>query len=121
MTRAQLTSQPKFVMFGSHGKSHVHLSRIDPASARIEIEESRRVLQEILGRTVRLIAMPFGDFNSNTIEACRLAGYTHVYTLSPENIDPSRPKFVRGRVSVDPTDGPIEFFEGQWCVRVVKP
>jgi peptidoglycan/xylan/chitin deacetylase (PgdA/CDA1 family) len=110
MTRAQLTSLPEFVTLGSHGMSHVRLSRIDPASARIEIGESRRLLQEIHGGTVRSISLPFGDFNLSTIEACRLAGYDHVYTSIPKNIDPSKPGLVRGRVRVDPWDGPIEFF-----------
>jgi GT2 family glycosyltransferase/peptidoglycan/xylan/chitin deacetylase (PgdA/CDA1 family) len=126
MTRAQLISQTEFVTLGSHGKSHARLSRIDPNSARVEIEGSRRLLQEITGGTVRLISMPFGDFDRSTIEACRLAGYDHVYTSTPENVDPSKPKVVRGRVRVDPWDGPIEFFlkvngAYEWLSRLRLP
>jgi N-acetylglucosaminyl-diphospho-decaprenol L-rhamnosyltransferase len=110
MTRSQLTSLPQLVTLGSHGVRHLHLTRIDQASARIEIEESQSRLQETFGQAVRLFAVPFGDFNPDVMEACRLAGYDHVYTTIPENVDPSMPKIARGRVKVDPWDGPITFF-----------
>ena len=78
--------------------------------ARSEIEDSRHLLQELLGRAVSSIALPYGDFNPSVIKACELAGYENIYTTIPENIDPTLPKLVRGRVGVDPSDGPIEFF-----------
>ena len=110
MTHAQLTSQSELVTLGSHGMYHSYLSSIDQNSARTEIEESRRLLQQIIGRTVSSIALPYGDFNSNVIKACASAGYQNVYTTIPENIDPLIPRLARGRVRVDPSDGPIEFF-----------
>ena len=110
MNHAQLASQSELVTLGSHGMYHSYLSRIDLDFAQMEIKESRRLLQEILGRNISSIALPYGDFNSSVIEACALAGYENVYTTIPENIDPSIPKMVRGRRAGGPSDGPIEFF-----------
>ena len=76
----------------------------------VRLKSSRHLLQELLGRAVSSIALPYGDFNPSVINACELAGYENMFTTIPENIDPTLPKLVRGRVRVDPSDGPIEFF-----------
>lgn len=110
MSRKQLNSLPQSVTFGSHGMYHSFLSRIGRESAQSEIDGSRQILQKVIGRDVRLIAVPYGDFDRDVVDACRRTGYDHVYTTIPESVDPSVPNLLRGRVKVDPSDGPLEFF-----------
>jgi peptidoglycan/xylan/chitin deacetylase (PgdA/CDA1 family) len=46
---------------GAHSVTHPHLTALDPAAARREIDESRRWLEELLGGPVRHFAYPYGE------------------------------------------------------------
>jgi peptidoglycan/xylan/chitin deacetylase (PgdA/CDA1 family) len=98
------------VTLGSHSCTHPRLSRLAPSEAREEIEGSRTKLQELTAQDIRLFALPYGDHNASTIEICRTAGYETVFSTIPASVDTTDTAFVRGRVKVDPFDGPLEFF-----------
>jgi peptidoglycan/xylan/chitin deacetylase (PgdA/CDA1 family) len=100
----------ELITIGSHSVSHPRLSQIPIEAARSEIEDSKIALEALTGRAVREFAFPYGDYNDAVVEACRSAGYTHVYSITPGRVDPEGGAFVRGRVSVDPEDGALEFF-----------
>lgn len=111
MTRSQLNAvSPTLVTIGSHGLTHQHLFGLPSDLLKNEIEESCFRLEEFFGQPVRLIAVPYGDLDLRVIEACKKAGYEFVYTTVPENIDSAATGILRGRVPVDPWDGPAEFF-----------
>lgn len=97
------------IAIGSHSVTHPRLSAIALDAARHEIEQSMQDLTAITGRHVRSFAFPYGDHNESVIELCRSAGYTQVYTIKPIPVVPGSGALVRGRVAVDPDDGPLEF------------
>ena len=105
---AELSSS--LVTLGSHSCTHPRLSRLPAAEAREEIEGSRVRLQELTALDIRLFALPYGDHNASTIDICRTAGYQTVFSTIPAPVDTTDTAFVRGRVKVDPFDGPLEFF-----------
>jgi N-acetylglucosaminyl-diphospho-decaprenol L-rhamnosyltransferase len=98
------------VHFGGHSLTHPRLSRLPEAAARVEIAGCRNQLSEIFGVDVRVFAFPYGDYNAETIKLCREAGYERVFTTIPQVTDPASDAFVRGRVLVEPCDGPLEFY-----------
>jgi peptidoglycan/xylan/chitin deacetylase (PgdA/CDA1 family) len=58
---------------GSHGVAHVVLGRLDGQAQRHELGESKRVLEEVLGRAVVAVAYPYGWPGTFTPETERLA------------------------------------------------
>ncbi|MFL5253114.1 MAG: polysaccharide deacetylase family protein [Rhodopila sp.] len=98
------------VVFGSHGVSHPHFTEITPNVARKELSASCDIITGITGTEVRLFAFPYGDYDGNQIRICQEVGFTHVYTIEPELVDPQADEFVRGRISVRPDDGCLTFF-----------
>ena len=105
---AKLSSS--LVTLGSHSCTHPRLSRLALSEARVEIEGSRTILQELTAHDIQLFALPYGDHNASTIEICRMAGYEIVFSTIPASVDTTDAGFVRGRVKADPFDGPLEFF-----------
>ena len=97
------------VTVGSHTLTHPNLRRVDQAQARREISDSRAELQRILNMDVSLFSFPYGEFNSRLIQLCRDAGYERVFTTLPILAFCGPDEFVSGRVTVEPTDWPIEF------------
>jgi peptidoglycan/xylan/chitin deacetylase (PgdA/CDA1 family) len=98
------------VTIGAHTVSHPFLSRIPRNAARNEIELSRSVLSEVTGQSVRLMSFPYGDYDQEVAAMCKEAGYDLVFGIEPRPVDPLADEFIRGRVAVDPSDGPLEFF-----------
>jgi peptidoglycan/xylan/chitin deacetylase (PgdA/CDA1 family) len=109
MTCDELRSLPELIEFGSHGLSHPHLARLEPARLVDEVTNSRRKLAALVGREVGLFAFPYGDHDDRVIATCRQAGYERVFAIDPRLADPGGRDFVRGRVPVEPTDGPLFF------------
>ncbi|MGH6823182.1 MAG: polysaccharide deacetylase family protein [Methylocella sp.] len=98
------------VVIGAHSVSHPRLTRLAPERAREEIAGSRGVLANLIGAPLTLFALPYGDYDATVVEICRQEGFKHVFTIVPEPVDPAAGSFVRGRVSVEPDDGALEFF-----------
>jgi len=111
MSEKQLRALPSDVVdVGSHSISHPHLTRLDETGLSEEIAGSRHRLETLLGRPVVLFAPPFGEHDHSVVQQCRRAGYERVFSIVPRLVDPAGDAFVRGRVSVDPRDGALEFF-----------
>jgi peptidoglycan/xylan/chitin deacetylase (PgdA/CDA1 family) len=52
------------VTIGAHGLWHRHFNRLTAADARFELVESRRLLSAVTGKTVDLLAWPYGECNA---------------------------------------------------------
>lgn len=62
---------------GSHTMSHPRLSELDAGTLDFELNESRRVLTEILGMPVEGFCYPYGDLDGAVVQATRKAGYAY--------------------------------------------
>lgn len=110
MTRDELRSLPKLIELGSHSLSHPHLTEVDSARLRDEVTTSRQKLGGLIGSDVSLLAFPYGEYDDLVVGTCRQAGYERVFAIDPWPADPAGRDFVRGRVPVDPKDGPLMFY-----------
>lgn len=61
---------------GSHGMNHRRLGDLPPDEALSELTESRRWLEDTLGRSIETVAYPYGSANPTVLQAARSAGYT---------------------------------------------
>lgn len=60
---------------GSHSITHPHLDTLSDENLKNEVENSKKVLEENLGKTVDFIAYPAGFYNDKVIQAVKNAGY----------------------------------------------
>jgi peptidoglycan/xylan/chitin deacetylase (PgdA/CDA1 family) len=98
------------VAIGAHSVTHPRLTELPSARAREEIVGSQRALTDLLGVAVTLFAFPYGDHDERIVEICREEGFQQVFTIIPQPVVSCAGTFVRGRVSVEPDDGDLEFF-----------
>jgi peptidoglycan/xylan/chitin deacetylase (PgdA/CDA1 family) len=101
------------VAIGSHGVAHVHLTAVSPAQLGFELEESRRVLEEILREPVPLFSYPYGAHDGPVVERTRAAGYVRAFTIEPRSAFREPREFLTGRVPLDPDDWRLE-----WCLKM---
>lgn len=71
------------IELGSHTMSHPRLSRLEPATAAWEMEESKRQLEAALGREMCAFAYPYGDgaFEERVRKQALDAGYTFDFSF----------------------------------------
>lgn len=109
MTREELQSLPDLVELGSHSLHHSHLTKLGVPFLREEVATSRQRLSQLASRDISLLAFPYGEFDARVVQICSEAGYERVFCIAPALADPCGRDFVRGRVAVSPTDGPLLF------------
>ena len=63
------------VEIGSHTVNHVRLAGLDGPSLSREVADSKRRLEDVLGRPVDLFAYPYGSHDAAARQAVRQAGY----------------------------------------------
>lgn len=88
---------------GSHTLTHPHLPRLDGEALREELSESRRRVQERLGRCDTL-AYPFGEWDERVARAAADCGYSFAFTLPSASGQRHATRHSIPRVSIDRRD-----------------
>lgn len=101
------------VAIGSHGVAHARLTGLSPSQLAFELEESRRILEELLREPVPLFSYPYGDYDGPVVATTRAAGYARAFTIEPRAAFREPGEFLTGRVPTDPSDWRLE-----WCLKM---
>ncbi len=76
MNAAQLREvQDLGFTIGSHSKSHLRLAQQDDACILVEARDSKRALEDLLGRRVDHFCYPYGSHDLRAVNAAAEAGY----------------------------------------------
>ncbi|HXH08792.1 MAG TPA: polysaccharide deacetylase family protein [Alphaproteobacteria bacterium] len=65
----------------SHGMTHRYLTEMPPELARWELEESKKVLERIVGKPVQFLCIPSGAYNRTVRRLAKEAGYKAVFGM----------------------------------------
>ncbi|WP_251093443.1 polysaccharide deacetylase family protein [Streptomyces sp. Caat 7-52] len=95
------------VEIGSHGLTHVDLTRADDALLEAETVGSRAVLEELTGAPVTGFCYPYGTVDRRAVEAVRAAGYRYACAVDPGEL--SGPH-VLPRVHIGQNDTAVRLF-----------
>lgn len=79
---------------GAHTVNHCVLSKMSVQEQEVEINESKKALEQIFGNKIEVISYPFGgrnDYTNDTIEICKRLGFHKAASNFPgiwiENMD----------------------------------
>lgn len=85
-------SQSPRCEIGAHGLTHARLDRLDDSVLTRELSESRRRLEDAIGRPVTVMTWPHGAASRRAADAARAAGFTRAgcsrYGLNRPDRDP---------------------------------
>jgi peptidoglycan/xylan/chitin deacetylase (PgdA/CDA1 family) len=102
------------VEIASHGWRHRSLGAMDLATARLEAERSRLILERVVGRDVRAFAYPYGtrrDYSTDTGRVLKETGYRCAFTSQHGAVR-------RGSELIDLPRIKIEGDDRRWLFRV---
>ena len=89
----------------SHGHAHLDCSTATPEAVRADLEQSRRRLQELVGRAPRFLAWPFRDGSPDAQAIAEQVGFDAAFSIDL----PHAGRFSFERVQVTPRDNPAMF------------
>ena len=97
------------VEFGSHGMNHLLMDRIGDSTARSEIHDSKRAIEDLLQRPCTAFAYPAGFFTDSAKRFAEDAGYLGAFTtVFGDKDDPEM--FALNRLEILRRDGrPFQF------------
>ena len=90
---------------GSHGLSHCDWRRLNDKELMAEVRDSREILEQMLGRSVREASCPFGSYDFRVLRFLRKAGYRRVYTSDRSSA--SQQAWLQTRNTVSAWDDPV--------------
>lgn len=91
---------------GSHGMTHTMLRGLDPELLEREVNDSRRVLSEVLGEEVEGFSYPYGILDKAVVQAVRQAGYAYACSVKEQW---ERSAYVLPRIPVSEKDHLLRF------------
>lgn len=86
----------------SHTVHHADLAK-DP-NQQSEIEESKKFLENLLGKKIQGLVYPSGKYNAETIRMLKKAGYSLAFTTKPGFADLAGNLFELRRIRIDNRD-----------------
>ncbi len=92
------------IEIGSHGLTHLDLTRVDDDTLRAEIADSRAALSELVGAHVPGFCYPYGTVDRRVADAVRDAGYVYGCAIDP---GPLTGPFALPRLHVGERDTPL--------------
>jgi peptidoglycan/xylan/chitin deacetylase (PgdA/CDA1 family) len=95
----------RLVTIGAHSVSHPVLSALDTPTCRREITESKLTCERLTEAPVRAFTYPYGDFNAETQNVARTAGFAVACSTRPEAIDIKYDIFALPRIPITNLDG----------------
>lgn len=75
------------VEIGSHGLTHVDLTKADPATLAAETVQSRARLEELIQAPVGGFCYPYGTVDGRAVDAVRAAGYGYACAIDPGDLN----------------------------------
>ena len=108
MTRDQLieTARHDHIEIGSHTVRHADLAHADDERAYRELAESKRLLEDMIGRSVTSFAYPYGHYSPACLPAAERAGYESAATAGERG---SWNRFELRRELIGPADWRLRF------------
>jgi len=107
--------------------SHKNLQRMENSNIKFEMQESKKIIEDIIDRPVDSICYPFGRYDKRIIELAMEAGYEKGYLFlrddSWDTEDKEYLSMLRERIPIYLFDTPLSImlkFNGLWHFEKFK-
>lgn len=94
---------------GAHTMTHPRLAQLSRDDQDRELRDSRRAIEDQIGRPVRHVAYPFGSFDTAVGAAADRCGYVSGCTVAPGVATTTDDPLALARIPVCGTDAPLAF------------
>ena len=94
---------------GSHALTHTRLTRMSLAQVRVEVTDSKKILEEKLGCSVDWFCYPSGAYSVEVVRLVQWAGYHGACSVRPGENTAQTHRFALRRTEISGEDTPVAF------------
>ncbi len=103
-------SESGIIDIESHTKSHLWLTGLNDDDLKDQLQGSKKILEEKLGKEIKYVCYPMGGFDERVKQAAREAGYRAGFATKPRRMFTMYDVYEIKRVRISPTaDNPLVF------------
>jgi peptidoglycan/xylan/chitin deacetylase (PgdA/CDA1 family) len=115
-------SDSGIVTIGSHTVKHMWLPTMGTADVRRDLADSKRILQDAIGKPVDILCYPIGAHNERIKRLAREAGYKAAVATNPGRSSPADDIFAIKRLRISGTSDslPVFWFETTGYYTLIK-
>jgi peptidoglycan/xylan/chitin deacetylase (PgdA/CDA1 family) len=95
------------IEIGSHGLTHVDLTKADDETLRAEVADSRALLSDLIDAPVEGFCYPYGTLDQRAMDAVRDAGYAYACAVDP---GPLNGVYALPRIHIGENDTAVRLF-----------
>jgi|GEM_PF-604606 len=88
------------ITFGGHTKTHPLLTRVDDKVAQYEVQYSKQVLEQQIGKPVSIFAYPSGDFDERIKKLVEQAGFSAACSTKQGKVDSRSDIYALNRLGI---------------------
>lgn len=114
-----LANNPLFSI-GCHSMTHPNLNALNDDQLTDEIVNSKKVLEEIIGKEVKSFAYPGGDYHKPVIQKVIAAEYAVAFAVQDRGLFHELPRYSIPRIAVGYESGNKDFELFKWYVKNYK-
>ena len=104
----------------SHGNNHVKMNGLNKETLIKEITDSKKVIEQNLGKTVDSFAFPYGLYNKMVLDQLAIAGYKMAYSVHSGLMYPSSNRYRLPRIEINNMDN-METFKTKVSTGYISP
>jgi peptidoglycan/xylan/chitin deacetylase (PgdA/CDA1 family)/glycosyltransferase involved in cell wall biosynthesis len=110
------------IEFGSHTWSHIDLTKVTQDILIKELSESKKILENLLGKKVNSICYPYGAVNENIKKFAEEVGYEFGVATDSGSVNFNHDLYEIRRIQVFPQTGKIGFWKktSKWYLKYKK-
>ena len=99
------------VEFGAHTMTHINLTKVNDATAKSEITQSKEAVETLTGKPCLTFAYPYGRYNNSHVELVKNAGFTTAVTTKKRiaELSDSSP-YALPRLSISGRINMVQFY-----------
>ena len=110
LTEEQIREMASYgIEFGAHTVNHINLNEMTLEFAKKEIEESKKDVEELVGKPARVFCYPKGCYNENVKNMVKKAGFKCAFTVKPGRNKLGDNLFELKRTEVNGIDSIFDF------------
>lgn len=98
----KLSASP-LVTIGSHGYLHYNLANIDLQDAVDDMLKSKQILEKTIGKEIKSIAYPDGNYDENVKQKAEEMGYTEQFAVTYRSLEDKADKRILDRHGLSST------------------
>ena len=88
------------IEIGSHTLTHPFLTKIPKEKAKIEIQDSKKILEDKLSTQITSFCYPYGDYDEKIKDLVVEAGYKYAFTTKEGSLEDSENLYEIKRISI---------------------